>query len=213
MEKQQKQEYINFNHLKRLLTSQKYFVWNPTILNINEETDSEEFSFWQLDIDEIDNLSYAEVIKNGYGKVNQFFINSIKKQAEQFNKNIFINKELKVEIAFQKTLEAINNVEIDWIINPVFIFDNCIIKPILYRKDQMVLSSLIHSSKTKLKNYIQAYFEINVFQKLEKQLNLKLKNYSLFNYDSKSNYLKAPELKFEESFFLLNSKKWSCKRN
>ena len=211
MEKQQKQEYINFNHLKRLLTSQKYFVWNPTILNINEETDSEEFSFWQLDIDEIDNLSYAEVIKNGYGKVNQFFIDSIKNQAKKFNKNIFINKEIKVEIAFQKTLEAINNVEIDWIINPVFIFDNCIIKPILYRKDQMILSSLIHSSKTKLKNYIQAYFEINVFQKLEKQLNLKLKSYSLFNYDSKSNYLKAPDLKFEESFFCWTQKNGPAK--
>ena len=82
MEENKKNEYINFKHLKRFLTCQPYYVWNQTAVNLNEETDSEEFSFWQIDLDEVDDLSYAEVIKNGYSKVNEFFWNIHSKRSK-----------------------------------------------------------------------------------------------------------------------------------
>ena len=211
MEENKKNEYINFKHLKRFLTCQPYYVWNPTAVNFNEETDSEEFSFWQIDLDEVDDLSYAEVIKNGYSKVNAFFEAHIEKEAKQTNRKVFINREIKVEIAFKKTIEKINDPDVDWIVNPVFIYQDCVIKPILFRKDYGILSSLIHSSKSKLKNYIQAYFEINVLQKLAKQLKIELSDYSFFNYDSKQNYQVAPDLQFEESSFCWTQKSGPAK--
>lgn len=211
MEENKKNEYINFKHLKRFLTCQPYYVWNPTAVNFNEETDSEEFSFWQIDLDEVDDLSYAEVIKNGYSKVNAFFEAHIKKEAKQTNRKVFINREIKPEIAFKKTIEKINDPDVDWIVNPVFIYQDCVIKPILFRKDYGILSSLIHSSKSKLKNYIQAYFEINVLQKLAKQLKIELSDYSFFNYDSKQNYQVAPDLQFEESSFCWTQKSGPAK--
>ena len=211
MEENKKNEYINFKHLKRFLTCQPYYVWNPTAVNFNEETDSEEFSFWQIDLDEVDDLSYAEVIKNGYSKVNAFFEAHIEKEAKQTNRKVFINREIKPEIAFKKTIEKINDPDVDWIVNPVFIYQDCVIKPILFRKDYGILSSLIHSSKSKLKNYIQAYFEINVLQKLAKQLKIELSDYSFFNYDSKQNYQVAPDLQFEESSFCWTQKSGPAK--
>ena len=211
MEENKKNEYINFKHLKRFLTCQPYYVWNQTAVNFNEETDSEEFSFWQIDLDEVDDLSYAEVIKNGYSKVNEFFEAHIEKEAKQTNRKVFINQEIKVEIAFKKTIEKINDPDVDWIVNPVFIYQDCVIKPILFRKDYGILSSLIHSSKSKLKNYIQAYFEINVLQKLAKQLKIELSDYSFFNYDSKQNYQVAPDLQFEESSFCWTQKSGPAK--
>lgn len=196
-------EYIKYNHLKRLLTCQPFFVWNNLPNNeINLEDIEDDKEFWEIDFSDDIPLKFAEVIKNGYAKVNLFFKNQIIESAKKQNKNILFINEKNNELAFNKTMQAINNKEIDWIINPVFIYEDLLIKPSLYKKDVHELSSLINSSKTKLINYIQAYFEVNVM----KLLKLTVNDYSFFTYDNKFQYKDSPDLKFKESNYCWTQK-------
>lgn len=195
-------QYINHSLLKRFLTCQPYFVWNATIPTIDFEEMEEDFSIWEIDIEDVP-LEFADVIKNSYGKINDFFYKFIAKQANVLKKKILFINEKNSEIAFKKTMEAFSNNEIDWIVNPVFIFEDLIAKPILYRKDSKTISSLIHSSKSKLINYIQAYFEINVIQRIIKN---KVQNYSFFTYDNKYHYKDVPNLMFMESEYCWTQK-------
>ncbi|MBR2848995.1 MAG: DUF2779 domain-containing protein [Mycoplasmataceae bacterium] len=206
----QKKEFITYKHLERLFTSQEYFVWNLNVdkvlsdFNIEDENTN---SLWEIFDDlnneeDLDNYKFVEIIKNGFNLVNELFIKQIKDWAIKEKKKIIIINEKNNQLAFQKTIDALNDPEIDWIVNPVFIFDDLISKCALYIKDQKKLFSLIHSSKTKLKNYIKAYFDFNVLIKN----NIEINEYLFFNYDSKKEYLKSNDLSFVYSKYCWTQK-------
>lgn len=192
---------ITYKHLERLLTCQKYFVWNPNLdfkLNeLKEETVKlEGNSLWKIfadfDEDEIEGYDYVEIVKNGFKKVNDLLIKQIQKWANQEAKKVIIIQEKSNDLAFKKTMQALEDPEIDWIINPIFIYENMISKPALFIKEHKELYSLNYGSKTKLKNYIRAYFDFNVLKKLGIELN----EYLIFVYDNKINYYEANQLFF-----------------
>lgn len=79
----------------------------------------------------------------------------------------------------------------------MFISEDLLVKSTLYRKEVAQVSALVHSTKTKLNNYIQAYFETKVLDRL----GVPLRNYSFFTYDNQSSYPVAPALKFSESIY------------
>lgn len=209
-------KYINYSFLKRLLTCQPYFVWNKTITNNLNENDDEEASIWEIDVDDAP-LEYAEVLKTGYEKIDNFFENYILKLSNYQNKKIHIIREKNNEIAFKKTMAAIYDESIDWIINPVFIHDDLIAKPILYRKDSKTISSLIFSSTLKRINYIQAYFEVNVIKEINKKIKknnpssfanklIQINEYTFFVFDKKYTYINIPALNFIETSYCPTSK-------
>ena len=109
----------------------------------------------------------------------------------------YIVNEKKPEFAFQKTMEALNDSNIDIIINPIFIYDDIISKPSIYDKTTQSLSTLLHSSKTKLKNYIRAYFDYNVCRKL----NIIVNNYLFYTYDNNKDYYHSKDLSFVSSAY------------
>lgn len=190
---------ITYKQLEYLLTCQKYFVWHNQFeldsqnLDLNDEDDLSE-SFWEImsdfEIEQLENYQYIEIVKTGYDLVQKLFINQIQKTFK--NKNIFIVNEKKQELAFKKTMELINDSEVDIIINPVFIYEDMISKVAIYDKSDQSLSTLLHSSKSKLKNYIKAYFDYNVCQKL----NIKVNNYFLYTYDKNKDYYHSNDLSF-----------------
>lgn len=206
-----KKEYIRYFHLKKYLTSQPYFVWHKidNVSFLNENFETEETSMWEINFDEEEDLEFAKVIKNAYGKVDIFFYKQIKNEAKILKKNIFFISEHDRQKAHLQTINALNVSSIDWIVNPVFIYDDLLITPSLYRKDKKILSSLIHSSKTKLKNYIQAYFDYNVM----KLLNINIEEYSFFTYSKKNSYKQVPDLKFEESNYCWTQKNGPDNKN
>ena len=197
-----KKDYIRFSHLRRFLTSQPYYVWHDLKVASETETDNNEFDFWELDLDEDEILDYAEVIKNGFGQVKDFFYKAIAAQASKLKKKIFFNYEINVELALKKTMAALNDPQIDWIVNPAFLYEDCLIRPSLYRKAERQVSSLLHSSKTKLINHIQAYFEVQVLDHLQ----IPLDQYSFFVYDKNYHYQTAPDLQFSESIYCWTQK-------
>lgn len=197
-------KFISYRHLKKFLTCQPFFIWNDPInldnkLNIESfEENDEEYSelYWQIDFDFEEETNkdkeYVEIIKNGYKLVFEKFYEQIKIQNP--NTNIAIVLEKNNKIAFKKTIEFLNDPSIQLIINPVFINEDQIAKPILLDKREQKISFLIHSSKTKLQCYIQAYFDFNVISNF-----LNIENISLFCYDKKYVYHQGRDLKFEES--------------
>lgn len=203
---------ITYKHLEKLLTCQEYFVWNSKInnyfnsLEFEEEQSNGELSMWELisdfDLEELDDYEFIEVIKNGYDKVNQLFLKQIKERAKIENKEILVINEKSNEIAYKKTIESLNNEKIDWIINPIFIYDDLIVRFSIYDRKNKKAYSLIHGSKTKLKNYIKAYFDFNVLKKIGIELN----EYYFYTYDNKYSYDKKDDLKFNYSKYCWTQK-------
>lgn len=197
-----KKKLITYRHLERLLTCQEYFVWNQTldykIKDIVEEENAKIDGnyLWKIFADfeenEINDYQFVEVIKNGFKNVNDLLIKQIRKWSDIEKKKIIIISEKSNEIAFKKTIEAISDPNIDWIINPVFIYENLISKPSLYIKNKKEVYSLNYGSKTKLKNYIRAYFDFNVMKKL----NIEVEEYLIFIYDNKKDYYQPNDLSF-----------------
>lgn len=189
---------ITYKHLERLLTSQDYFIWNTNLENKLKDfdnEDSDQVSLWEIfgDLDDdIEDYNVVEIIKNGYDLVMSLFIKHIKKWAARESKNVVVINEKSNELSFNKTIEAINDPNVDWVINPVFIFEDIISKPNLYTKDKMELFSLIHGSTTKLKHYIKAYFDFNVLLKL----NIHISEYLFFTYDKNKEYYNEKDLSF-----------------
>ena len=77
-----KNNLITYRHLERLFTCQEYFVWNSNAsIKLNELEDEEENSLWEvfadLDLEELKDYKYVEIIKNGYDFVNQLFLKQI----------------------------------------------------------------------------------------------------------------------------------------
>lgn len=197
-----KKKLITYRHLERLLTCQEYFVWNQTldykIKDIVEEENAKTDGnyLWKIFTDfeenEINDYQFVEVVKNAFKNVNDLLINQIKKWSNIENKRIITISEKSNELAFIKTMEAINNSNIDWIINPIFIYENLISKPSLYIKNKKEVYSLNYGSKTKLKNYIRSYFDFNVLKKL----NIDVEEYLIFIYDNKKDYYQPNDLSF-----------------
>lgn len=200
-------KFITHKHLKKYLTSQPFFIWNDFVNLENEinfdsiEQDIEDINekYWQITFDfEEDenniNKDYVEIIKNGYKLVFDKFYDHLKKNNSDANVKIITEKNSK--LAFKKTMELIKDSSIDLIVNPVFINEDQMAKPIIYDKRTKTISFLIHSSKTKLQCYIQAYFDFNVIKKITK-----VENITLFYYDKKYVYHNGRDLKFKESFY------------
>ena len=194
--------YITFRHLKRLLTCQPYFVWHPRPTPLEVDNEAEEFSFWQIAFDDELPPSYAALVKSGYTKVAQFFVDYIQIQANQLGRKVLVINNHHPLSAWHQTRAALDDPAVDWIVNPVFISEDLLVKSTLYRKEVAQVSALVHSTKTKLNNYIQAYFETKVLDRL----GVPLRNYSFFTYDNQSSYPVAPALKFSESIYCWTQK-------
>ena len=200
---------ITYKQLEYLLTCQKYFVWHNNFeldlqnLEIDDENNLSD-SFWEIlsdfDIDQLEEYQYIEIIKTGYDLVQKLFIKQIQKTFK--DKNIYIINEKKQEQAFQKTMEILNDPKIDIIINPTFIYNDMISKPSIYDKTNQSLSTLLHSSKSKLKNYIRAYFDYNVCQKL----NIVVNEYLFYTYDNTKDYYQSNDLSFISSAYCWTQK-------
>ncbi len=195
-------KYITYKQLEYLLTCQKYFIWhndcNQNLKNLEHDNEDDlSNSFWEImndwEIEQLDNYQHIDIIKTGYDLVQKLFLDQIKKTFK--NKNIYIVNEKKQELAFNKTIEILKDPSIDIIVNPIFIYEDMIAKCAIYDKTNQSLFSLLHSSKSKLKNYIKAYFDYNVCQKL----NIPINNYLFFTYDKTKDYYKAKDLSFVSS--------------
>lgn len=196
-----KKQLITFRHLERLFTSQEYFVWNSNFdnaINSLDEEDDEinENSLWEIftdfELEELDDYKFVEIIKNGFDKVNDIYKKFVLDWAQNENKSVVVIHEKSNELAFNKTIEAIKDNNIDWIINPVFMYEDLISKPSLYRKDTSELFSMIYASKSKLKYYLKAYFDFNI----AKKLNIKVNEYLFFTFDKEKDYENPNELSF-----------------
>lgn len=202
--------FITYKHLERLFTSQEYFVWNKDdinkIIDSNEDIDEDVSAFWEIAKDfeeeEIDDYKYVEIIKNGFSLVNELFIDQIIKESKIENKKVLIIKEKSNELAFQKTITALKDENINWIINPVFIYQDMIIKPSLYKKDKQFIYSLLHSTKTKLINYLRAYFDYSVLTKL----NVKVNEYFFYLYENRIDYPEPKQLFFYKTNYCWSNK-------
>lgn len=202
--------FITYKHLERLLTSQEYFVWKSKIdnaideLEINDE--ESETSLWELfsdfDLEELNDYKFIEIIKTGYDQVNDFFNNFIKEKAKKENKKFVFINEKSNQLSYEKTKAAIKDKNVDWIINPVIIYEDMISRATIYKKESKELYSLINSSKTKLKNYIKAYFDFNVYQRE----GINVEEYCFFTYDKDYLYLEAPDLHFVSSNYCWTQK-------
>lgn len=200
---------ITFRHFERLLTCQKYFIWNVDIekeINTKNDEELDENSIWEIvsdfDIDDLKDYKFVEIIKNGFDFVNQKFLKYIDDLSKKENKKYVVINEKNNELSFNKTLYYLNDENIDWIVNPVFIFDNLISRCSLYKKKERSLFTIIHASKTKLKNYIKAYFDYNVLMKL----NIEINEYYFFVYDNEKDYIEKNDLTFKYSLYCWTQK-------
>lgn len=201
---------ITYRHLYRLLTSQDYFVWNTSVSekvfdNVNNDEEIDEQLFWDIsldyEIDELENYKYVDVIKNSFGHVKELLVKQILEEAKARDLRVAIVSDIKTESAFKKTFELMQDPKVDWIINPVFVSEDLVSRPILFNKENNSCSALIYGSRLKLKNYIQAYFDQNVLRKLDIEIN----DYFFYYFDSLKDYEKPNDLSFKSTNYCWTS--------
>ena len=192
-----KEDKITWKHLQKYLTCQPYFVWNDFQGKKIIEDDKED-NFWSLDFDENDEneVNYVEVHKTGFNIVQNSFHDWIEKKCANENLRLFIIKEKDYKIGIQKTKEAMNDLNIDAILYPVFEYNGAVSKPTLYNKVEAKISNLNFNTSTKRVDYIRAFFDYEVIFKN----NYKILDISILTIEIKD-FQEGDTITFEETFY------------
>ncbi|MGY6172031.1 DUF2779 domain-containing protein [Candidatus Mycoplasma pogonae] len=195
---------IKFNHYKRFLTTQPYFVWHnefnpnnlqPELKNIsnieilkdnsysNDELEDDDILATLVSIfsgeEDLEQFSKIDVIKNSFDIVVKQFQDYIVKDFAA--EKVYFVKAKSNDQAISETLEAINLQNYEVIINPVFKYRNAIARPMAYFPKKQKISNINVSSKTKLNNYFRAYYDYWITKKALG--NNSIHDYSLFVID------------------------------
>ena len=162
-------ERITHSLFIRLLTNQPYFVWNKILTN--DEKEEEHLKF--------DIASYKDVIDTSFSEVQakSFYLIEMKfekKVASRFQNSYFI-REKNIERKIQKTKWALENKNIDYIINPVFnfIYKNfqILAQPSYFSKKTKKIGFLKISTSTRLKDILRFMFDYMVLKELNFEIN------------------------------------------
>ncbi len=185
---------ITFSHLKRLLTSQPYFVWND-IESLNLEKSSEDKDQHELQMPGVvDQLSFSQTITQvqvrTFNNVNRRFFEFIKKQGRV----AWIKPTLKLEAKIEETKRLMRDKSVDIIFEPVFFYDGAYAIPTLFDKRTKKISNLKISVSTKRIDLIKPYWDYQILSKN----GVDIKQVSYFVLNTKK--YKAFELDFFETF-------------
>ncbi|MBN0919058.1 UU173 family protein [[Mycoplasma] gypis] len=74
----------------------------------------------------------------------------------------YLSSTLNTENKILQTQEALNNPAIKIIVNPVFLWENCLATPNIYKKDQKTIIDFVPVAKSALKNQLKGYWQVNV---------------------------------------------------
>lgn len=154
-------EKITVSRLKRLLSSQPYYVWHdPKSKNDDEEEeDDDNFSFKLPDPDEVAETSFSEIQKKTFGIIESRF-NEFASGKFMYAK--FINAKTQEE-KIKQTLDFLNDESVDVIIDPVFAYNfndeyQAIANPKIYKKSTKEFFMLKLSCSTKKVDILKAWY-------------------------------------------------------
>ncbi|UWD34557.1 DUF2779 domain-containing protein [Mesomycoplasma molare] len=193
-------ELITYRHFHRLITGQKFFIWNKLsdhFLDLEEDGEDHEH-FWNpnhaIDITNKNNISIVEAREEVFSTIEKAFLDYI---LNKYGKeNVYVIKSKTTELAIQETQEIINKKTHKIILYPVFIYKNAIAKPTFIDLEQGKISLLKLTGSTKRKDILKAYWDFWIVNKT-----IKLNNISFHLIDYVLNP-KKNEKKFIEIFYL-----------
>lgn len=198
---------INWMHLWRYLTSQPSFVWDKNPAS-KIDVEEDELNIWDFDLnfEENNDVNLFELLKPSFEITLNKAKEYVKNEALYMKKNISQIIEAKPELASKQTINFMNDSSVDWILNPVILFDNVISRPFLIKKNSknhITIYILLLKKKTSLKNYVELFFNYNVFKK--QFPNMAIDELKIICFSSKK-LDKANDVSFVETKFCSTSK-------
>lgn len=159
-------EFITFNHFKKAVTCQPYFIWHD--FQLEEDTNFEDINqIWSTDI-----LDSSANIQMVMAKVYSLLEKAILKEIKnQYASIIFLSGDHKKRIIDTRKYHGTKNL----VVGAVFELDGVIAKPFAFDFENNQIIEINYSAKTKRINFLKAWYQYKIIRE-----NVSVNNYYLY---------------------------------